>query len=242
MTNSLQALGRSGIFCTEPFRIQFAGAVDVCCFDKTGTLTSDELTARGVALSSEFIDDKANLPADTFLVLASCHAVSRGANGLFGDSLERAQLAFAGVDRPDKVRVLKRYGFSSELRRMTCVCTQGASTVVTCKGAPEALRPLLRDVPGRLRRVVRAARVEGHEGARFSFSRNGTTRLEERATSTAEADLDVSRLPVLDLAAETRNQKRHPAPPSVRPQVRYYYRRQRPHGGARRPVGGHSGG
>ena len=92
VTNSLQALGRSGIFCTEPFRIQFAGAVDVCCFDKTGTFTSDELTARGVALSSEFIDDKANLPADTLLVLASCHAVSRGANGLLGDSLERAQL------------------------------------------------------------------------------------------------------------------------------------------------------
>ena len=80
-------------------------------------------------------------------MLASCHAVSRGANGLLGDSLERAQLQFAGVDRPDKVRVLKRYGFSSELRRMTCVCTQGASTTVVCKGAPEALRPLLRDVP-----------------------------------------------------------------------------------------------
>jgi len=25
-----------GIFCTEPFRIPLAGAVDVCCFDKTG--------------------------------------------------------------------------------------------------------------------------------------------------------------------------------------------------------------
>ena len=192
VTNSLQALGRSGIFCTEPFRIQFAGAVDVCCFDKTGTLTSDELTARGVAFSSEFIDDKANLPADTLLVLASCHAVSRGANGLLGDSLEKAQLQFAGVDRPDKVRVLKRYGFSSELRRMTCVCTQGASTVVTCKGAPEALRPLLRDVPADYDALYEQHASRGMRVLALASRTVSSQDWKSVARSTAEADLDVS--------------------------------------------------
>ena len=70
VTNSLQALARELVYCTEPFRIPYAGKVTYLCFDKTGTLTQDRMFLSGVI--------SAPLPLPLPLPLPS----SEGAGGL----------------------------------------------------------------------------------------------------------------------------------------------------------------
>ncbi|KAL2896530.1 putative manganese-transporting ATPase PDR2 [Bienertia sinuspersici] len=117
VNTSLIALARRGIFCTEPFRIPFAGKVtdvmislsdvticlklmvDICCFDKTGTLTSDDMEFSGVVGSTESMElesDMKRVPGQTLEILASCHALVFVDNKLVGDPLEKA--ALKGID------------------------------------------------------------------------------------------------------------------------------------------------
>jgi cation-transporting ATPase 13A1 len=102
------------IFCTEPFRIPFAGRVDVCCFDKTGTITAENLVLEGVAgvecvsryFSSrtpshsscspddhrKLVDVKAT-SRETTLCLAAAHALVKLDDGtVVGDPMEKTTL------------------------------------------------------------------------------------------------------------------------------------------------------
>ena len=115
VTNSLAALSRGLVFCTEPFRIPFAGKLDVLCFDKTGTLTKDKMILKGVAMAmgvspeaapapaaSVIEFDFTALPPATRLVMGSCHSLltvaaahERGSGqpkttAIVGDPLEKA--------------------------------------------------------------------------------------------------------------------------------------------------------
>ncbi|GMM33002.1 ion-transporting P-type ATPase [Saccharomycopsis crataegensis] len=116
VNNSLSALGKFYIYCTEPFRIPLAGRIDVCCFDKTGTLTGEDLVFEGLAgFSSDNIrhlykcfDEK--VPAVTNYVLGSAHALVRLDDGeLVGDPMEQATLKASGWKLSDsKKNIVER--------------------------------------------------------------------------------------------------------------------------------------
>uniref|UniRef100_A0A8R1DII5 Cation-transporting ATPase n=1 Tax=Caenorhabditis japonica TaxID=281687 RepID=A0A8R1DII5_CAEJA len=170
VNSSLMALQKLGIFCTEPFRIPFAGKVDICCFDKTGTLTTDNLVVEGVALNNEkegMIRKADNLPLESLQVLASCHSLVRFEDDLVGDPLEKACLSWCdwSLTKGDAVmppksakgisgiKIFHRYHFSSAMKRMTVVAGYQSSAsaetnfMVAVKGAPEVLRDMYTDLP-----------------------------------------------------------------------------------------------
>ncbi|GAA5951154.1 hypothetical protein JCM3765_002402 [Sporobolomyces pararoseus] len=147
---SLVALSKFSIFCTEPFRIPFAGRVDICCFDKTGTITGENLVVEGVA-GVDSKDSKHLVPVtetslETTLTLASAHALVLLDDGVVGDPMEKTTLdalnwklsagdkiapnpettsesssSSSSLSSSPTVTVKRRFQFSSQLKRMSTI-------------------------------------------------------------------------------------------------------------------------
>ncbi|KAK0717803.1 hypothetical protein B0T26DRAFT_872170 [Lasiosphaeria miniovina] len=113
VNTSLAALAKYAIFCTEPFRIPFAGRIDVACFDKTGTLTGEDLVVEGIAGlglghsgtntpreadgAHSHITPVHDTSVETTLVLATAHALVKLDEGdIVGDPMEKATLSSLG--------------------------------------------------------------------------------------------------------------------------------------------------
>ncbi|XP_072937344.1 endoplasmic reticulum transmembrane helix translocase [Epargyreus clarus] len=171
VNTSLLSLSKLAVFCTEPFRIPFAGKVEICCFDKTGTLTSDNLVVEGVAGIGDHTDATviplSEAPMETIQVLASCHSLVQLDDGVVGDPLEKATLKAAewNLTKGDAVvpkkgkspglKIVHRNHFSSALKRMSVIAGYQVNErgfmenhyISSVKGAPETIKTMLKEVP-----------------------------------------------------------------------------------------------
>ena len=113
------------------------------------------------------VEPNSTLPWSSLRVMAACHSLARNKggdqdNGLIGDPLEKAILDPTGYKminnnflqrsdvsqegRPETILILRRFGFSSKLKRMTVLCKESGNdcTWVLTKGAPETIKQFLR--------------------------------------------------------------------------------------------------
>ena len=168
VNNSLLLLQKLGVFCTEPFRIPFAGKVDACCFDKTGTLTSELLSFEGLLClpskggEEERVERGKEIGVEAQKVIGGCHSLVLLDSSLQGDPMEVASME--GIEwstngecsfsksRKTSVTVLQRFHFTSFEKRMTTIVKastggKGEEGMVCMKGAAEVVYTFLKEKP-----------------------------------------------------------------------------------------------
>ena len=167
--------------CLKPFRIPFAGKVDIVCFDKTGTLTQDKLIVKGVAGLDDDnpteIHPTKNVPSDTMRVLAGAHSLHMGEK-LIGDPLEISILDdLEWTLKGDHVmplnkktspintfKIEKKFHFSSALARMSTIVCQSDSNkyYAVVKGSAEEIKKRLSNVPSWYDECHKSLARDGH--------------------------------------------------------------------------------
>ena len=201
VNSSLAALSRFAIFCTEPFRIPFAGRVDIVCFDKTGTLTGEDLVVEGIAgleleqngsASGEPRAHTGLLPVSsvglqTTLVLATAHALVKLDDGeIVGEPMEKATLSSLGwvlnqkdtlaskaqAPFPAAVQIRRRFQFSSSLKRQSSVAAVQVTNPETKKRNSSTLVSV-KGAPETIRKFLVHV-PQNYEETFKHFTRNGS--------------------------------------------------------------------
>ncbi|KAG5486251.1 hypothetical protein LSCM1_07374 [Leishmania martiniquensis] len=215
VNTTLLALTKLQVFCTEPFRIPYAGKVDTCCFDKTGTLTTDEMLFGGVDMADGkgLLNKLKTIPKFSEVVLATCHSlVYLDEETLAGDEMEKAAIAALGyrIDREDQIqydpkplgdkgrkataeprrvyRVLLRFPFLAALRRMACVVSTPDGKYIVAKGSPESIAALCESVPENCLRIAEETAAKGYRVIALAYRP-----LTEAERSSKEAILSLRR-------------------------------------------------
>ena len=153
--------------------VEALGAATVICTDKTGTLTENRMTVKRLFVSDGQRDPAQMEPAAVarhaalFEAAALCHNVrwvtENGAPRWLGDPMEVAL-----VEMAERTGASARRGridevpFDADRRRMSTVHDGPSGRVLYCKGAPEAVLPLCRDVlaAGGVRALIEEDRAQ----------------------------------------------------------------------------------
>ncbi|AGO11124.1 AaceriAFR354Cp [[Ashbya] aceris (nom. inval.)] len=228
VNNSLAVLSKFYVYCTEPFRIPLAGRIDVCCFDKTGTLTGEDLVFEGLAgLAGEkqpvdHLFKGTEAPLDTNLVIGAAHALVRlDDDEIVGDPMEKATLAATGWkvgvkdnltnDKVGSISILRRFQFSSALKRSSTIALHNKQYYSAVKGAPETIRERLTEVPSDYDKIYKAFTRAGSRVLALASKKlpsMSIKQIEKLERESVESDLEfkgflVFHCPLKDDAIET---------------------------------------
>ena len=199
VNTSLAALSRYAIYCTEPFRIPYAGRIDIACFDKTGTLTGEDLVVEGVAgqltatmsisgieavKALRILNNTRQVKSEVQWLLATANALVRLDDGtIVGDPMEKATLdslhwALLKGDTivPDATSIC--VGTKAVIRRRfqfsSALKRQSTVSMLTGKDGKKRTFIAVKGAPETIAGMIKGGTMEGYEEAFKGLMREGS--------------------------------------------------------------------
>lgn len=130
--------------------VETLGCTTFICSDKTGTLTRNTMEVRYIHTGGGWqkVEDFHPGAGDlSLLVMANCHDVAKGAEGLEGDPTEKALLELALLrDAQTNLPRLEEIPFDSSRRRMSVLVDWKGKKLSLVKGAPDTIFALCRKI------------------------------------------------------------------------------------------------
>ena len=165
-----QRMAKRNVLIRHLTSVETLGSATVICTGKTGTLTENRMRVQQVMLGSAILPVAEVSPelvrehAEFFQVAGLCHELRRNeqTGGLQGDPMEIAlvEMAERAIGAAPNVPRLAELPFDADRMRQSVSYAMPNGTLVCCKGAPEAVVSLCRDVMagGRIQPLSREAR------------------------------------------------------------------------------------
>ncbi len=147
---------KTGTLTSDDMRLKGLRLISDC--DKDG----EKNEPAGAIKFADVVDPNVTLPWTALRIMTACHSLAVNAGNLIGDPLEKAVLETTGYamiqnnalrsiegsssGRPGTILILRRFGFSSKLKRMSVISREAGSddSWVLTKGAPETVKQFLR--------------------------------------------------------------------------------------------------
>ncbi|MGB9694628.1 MAG: plasma-membrane proton-efflux P-type ATPase [Caldisericaceae bacterium] len=157
-------LAKKGVLIRKLDGIENSAMMDVLCLDKTGTITENK-----IRISDVIVFDTSYLEADVLeLALLASDPVTK-------DPIDSAVIEYSKDKVKNRFRLVKFYPFDPDKKFSAAEVSEGKSSFLVMKGAPQILMPMSPTDNEKISKIVESFAKDGKRSLIISCKRDGQT-------------------------------------------------------------------